>query len=185
MRASILIESRVQPMNCPTCQSEQILKNGKARLKDHRWLQKYVCKVCGRQFNERTGTPMSRLRSPPESLSLALNVRTEGLELRSTGRGLGKSHATIIRWEQRLAAQVESWSPSAAARADMTLEGDEVYTRMGENLPPLSHRAGQSTSLRGKPATGRPLRGQRGRTCLSAERPRRGRGLSPLSLSAS
>jgi transposase-like protein len=57
-------------MNCPDCQSEQILKNGKARLQDRRSLQKYVCKVCGKQFNERTGTPMSRLRSTPESLSL-------------------------------------------------------------------------------------------------------------------
>jgi transposase-like protein len=97
-------------MNCPECRSEQSLKNGKARLQDHCCLQKYVCKVCGRQFNERTGTPMSRLRSLPESLSLALNVRTEALGLRATGRVLGKSNTTIIRWEQRLAAQVESWS---------------------------------------------------------------------------
>ena len=124
-------------MNCPECQSEQILKNGKARLQDHRSLQKYVCKACGKQFNERTGTPMSRLRSTPECLSLALNVRTEGLGLRATGRVLGKSHATIIRWEQRLAAQVESWSPPTPAGADVPLEGDEVYTRVGENLPPL------------------------------------------------
>jgi transposase-like protein len=131
------MENGVQPMNCPECQSEQILKNGKARLQDHRSLQKYVCKACGKQFNERTGTPMSRLRSTPECLSLALNVRTEGLGLRATGRVLGKSHATIIRWEQRLAAQVESWSPPAPAGADVTLEGDEVYTRVGENLPPL------------------------------------------------
>jgi hypothetical protein len=80
---------------------------------------------------------MSRLRSTPESLSLALNVRTEGLGLRATGRVLGKSHATIIRWEQRWAAQVESWSPPAPAGGDVTLEGDEVYTRVGENLPPL------------------------------------------------
>jgi transposase-like protein len=124
-------------MNCPECQSEQILKNGKARLQNHRSLQQYVCKACGKQFNERTGTPMSRLRSPPESLSLALNVRTEGLGLRATGRVLGKSHATIIRWERRLAAHVDSWSPPVPAGSDVTLAGDEVYTRVGENLPPL------------------------------------------------
>jgi hypothetical protein len=76
------------------------------------------------------------MTSTPESLSLALNVHTEGLGLRATGRVLGKSHATIIRWEQRLAAQVKSWSPPAPAGADVTLEGDGVYTRVGENLPP-------------------------------------------------
>jgi transposase-like protein len=67
MRARILTEKEVQPMNWPTCQSEQVLKNGKARLQDHHCLQKYVCKACGKQFNERTGTAMLRLRSTPES----------------------------------------------------------------------------------------------------------------------
>jgi transposase-like protein len=121
-------------MNCPECQSEQILKNGKARLQDQRSLQKYVCKACGKQFNERTSTPMSRLRSTPESLSLALNVRTEGLGLRATGRVLGKSHATIIRWERRLAAQVESWSPPAPDGADVTLDNTP------DRIKPLGRR---------------------------------------------
>ena len=60
----------------------------------------------GLRINERIGTPMSRLRSPPETLSLALNVRTEGLGLRATGRILSKSHATISAgsggWHRKL-----------------------------------------------------------------------------------
>ena len=70
-------------------------------------------------------------------VSLALNVRTEGMGIRATGRAFQKSHSTIMRWEQRLAAQTAQWSPPAPLGADVTVEGDEVYTRVGENLPPL------------------------------------------------
>ena len=124
-------------MNCPDCQSEQIVKNGKITLQDHTPIQKYLCKACGKQFNERTGTPMARLRTSSMVLSLAMNVRTEGMGVRATGRSFGKSHSTIISWERRLAAQMSQWSPPAPEGGDVTLEGDEVYTRVGENLPPL------------------------------------------------
>lgn len=124
-------------MKCPDCQSEQTVQNGKTRLQDHSFVQNYLCKVCGKRFNERTGTPMARLRTPTIVVAAALNVRTEGLGVRATGRSFGKSHSTIIRWEERLANQVEQWSPPAPTGADVTVEGDEVYTRVGENLPPL------------------------------------------------
>ena len=39
--------------------------------------------------------------------------------------------------ENRLAEQLSQWSPPAPELADITVEGDEVYTRVGENLPPL------------------------------------------------
>jgi transposase len=70
-------------------------------------------------------------------VSLALNVRTEGMGVRATGRSFGKSHSTIIRWERRLANQASQGSPPAPGGAEVTLEGDEVYTRVSENLPPL------------------------------------------------
>jgi hypothetical protein len=79
---------------------------------------------------------MARLRTPSREVSLALSARTEGMGVRATGRVFGKSHSTILRWEQRLANQVSAWSPPAPVGADVTIEGDEVYTRVGERLPP-------------------------------------------------
>ena len=70
-------------------------------------------------------------------VAAAINVRTEGLGVRATGRSFAKSHATVIRWERRIAEQVRQWSPPAPDGAEITLEGDEVYTRVRENLPPL------------------------------------------------
>lgn len=69
-------------------------------------------------------------------VSYAMKVRTEGTGVRATGRAFDKSHSTILRWEQRLADQEAAWSPPAPENTDITLEGDELYTRVGENLPP-------------------------------------------------
>lgn len=79
---------------------------------------------------------MAGLRTSSELVSYAIGARTEGMGVRATGRTFGKSHSTILRWEARLAGQVEQWSPPAPDGADVTVEGDEVYTRVSENLPP-------------------------------------------------
>jgi transposase-like protein len=123
-------------MKCPHCQSQKTVKNGKVKMQDQSLQQRYLCQACRKRFNERTSTPMARLRTPVSLISAAINVRTEGLGVRATGRSFGKSHSTVIRWERRVAQQVSQWSPVAPAGADVTLEGDEVYTRVGENLPP-------------------------------------------------
>ncbi len=80
---------------------------------------------------------MARLRTPARVVSAALNVRSEGLGVRATGRSFNASHATIMNWERRLAACVPQGSPPAPEGSELTVEGDEVYTRVGENLPPL------------------------------------------------
>lgn len=73
---------------------------------------------------------MARLRT--SSLVVSYAARTEGMEVRAADRTFGKSHTTIMRWEKRLADQVEHWSPPAPAGSDVTVKGDEVY----ESSPP-------------------------------------------------
>jgi transposase-like protein len=124
-------------MNCPHCQSPQVVKNGRESISAGVLLQRYRCNACGKRFNERTDTPMARLRTPNSVVAMALNSRTEGTGVRATGRVFGESHSTILRWEERLANQVEEWSPPAPGDREVTLEGDEVYTCVGENRPPL------------------------------------------------
>ena len=62
---------------------------------------------------------------------------TEGLGVPATGGSFSESHATIIPWERRLAEKGSYWSPSAPKGAEVTLEGEELYTRVGENHFPL------------------------------------------------
>ena len=126
-------------MNCPLCKDFAI-KYGTERLKDDRQTQTYYCRRCHKRFNERTATPMARLRTPKNMVALALKMRTEGTGIRATGRILEKSHSTILRWESRVADKVSDWSPPVPPDTEVTVEGDELYTRVGENLPPLRVR---------------------------------------------
>ncbi|MDJ0678648.1 MAG: hypothetical protein QNJ18_02145 [Xenococcaceae cyanobacterium MO_167.B52] len=117
-------------LNCPNCSSQKTIKYGVDTLKNGTKIQKYKCKDCGKRFNQRTGTPMYRLRHSSETVSLAMKMRSEGNGLRATGRILGKSHATIIGWEKHVEKMEAKWSPPAPEGGDVTLEGDELYTRV-------------------------------------------------------
>lgn len=79
---------------------------------------------------------MARLRTPASTVALVLKMRGEGMGVRASGRVLAVSHSSVLRWEQRLATQAEQWSPTAPDKSDVTLEHDELYTRVGKNLPP-------------------------------------------------
>jgi hypothetical protein len=80
---------------------------------------------------------MYRLKTPAQTVEYAIKSRTEGTGLRATGRVYNKSHSTISRWEDRLAQKQKQWSPPVPEEKEVTVEGDEIYTRVGENLPLL------------------------------------------------
>lgn len=125
-------------MQCVHCDSEQVVKNGTKTLKTKQVLQRYLCNGCGRRFNERSGTPMAGLRTPVATVEMALKARNEGLGVRAAGRVVGKSPSQITLWEERISSRLPDWSPKAPPGGEVTVEGDEVYTRVGENLPPRS-----------------------------------------------
>jgi transposase-like protein len=69
-------------MRCVYCESERVVKNGKNQASGQ-IIQTYCCTACGQRFNERSGTPMAKLRTAPETITLALKARSEGLGIRS------------------------------------------------------------------------------------------------------
>jgi transposase-like protein len=158
-------------MNCIHCQSEAIVKNGTKTLETGQVLQQYLCNTCGRRFNERSGTPMARLRTPVTTVEMALNARHEGLGIRAVARVVGTSPSNITTWEERLSSHLPAWFPPAPEGGEFTTEGDELYTRVGENripsgkatptaelttkpYPPKPRRAGPLVSLNARVATG-------------------------------
>lgn len=125
-------------MNCVHCESERVVKNGTTTLQTGQVVQKYLCNDCHRRFNDRTGTPMSRLRTPVEIIEIALNARGEGLGVRAAGRVVNRAPSQIIVWEERMSKQLANYSPPAPKGGESTVEGDELYTRVNENLSPRS-----------------------------------------------
>ena len=122
-------------MRCPRCESDSLWKNGKRQLSIGQVVQYYHCKDCHKWFNERAGTPMHRIKISAEHVATVLRSRSEGLELRAAGRVSGSSHSSVVRREARLANHQEHWSPPPAPETEVTLEGDELYTKVGKNRP--------------------------------------------------
>jgi transposase-like protein len=69
-------------MKCVYCESKRVVKNGKNQSVG-KLIQRYLCRECGRRSNERSGTSIAKLKTPVETISLAMNVRSEGLGLRA------------------------------------------------------------------------------------------------------
>ena len=122
-------------MRCSRCESDSLWKNGKRQLSSGQVVQYYHCKDCHKRFNERAGTPMHRIKVSAEHVATVLRSRSEGLGLRAAGRVSGSSHSSVVRWEARLAHHQEHWSPTPAPETEVTLEGDELYTKVGKNQP--------------------------------------------------
>jgi hypothetical protein len=82
--------------------------------------------------------PWLACERPVTTVEMALNARHEGLGVRAVARVVGTSPSNITTWEERLSSHLPHWSPPAPEGGEVTIEGDELYTRVGENLPPRS-----------------------------------------------
>ena len=93
-------------MECSQCQSEKSIKNGKHHHQNGKAIQNYLCKGCGKRFSERTGSVMSRLRTPVSIVSFALKMRSERMGIRASGRECWKN-LIQVSWDGS-----KNWQPS-------------------------------------------------------------------------
>ena len=80
-----------QAITCYHCQSENIVKNGKA---PNNGKQKYLCHDCARQSRE---NPSSNAHSPHRREEI-LRAYQERSSLRGLTRTFGVSRNTVTRW---------------------------------------------------------------------------------------
>lgn len=78
---------------------------------------------------------MARLRTPQSVVESAIQARSEGLGVRATARVVKKAHSSIQCWEMRMAKQEGEWSATPSNEQGITLEGDELYTKVEKNRP--------------------------------------------------
>ena len=90
-------------MDCVYCGSGRVIKYG-----TRSGVQQYRCKMCGRQFNERSGTPFAGMRYTPGEVVLALrlrfNYRLSCREVSELMAEMGHpvSPATVLLWTGRV-----------------------------------------------------------------------------------
>jgi len=96
-------------MNCPHCKSSNIYT---CKNKTNLGYQQYRCRCCGKQYNERTGTPFNFIEYPNEVVMMALTYYyryklsyDDVVEIMMM-RGLYLSHQTVYNWVQSLGVEL-------------------------------------------------------------------------------
>jgi len=86
-----------------------IVGNGTYHSQNGR-VRKFICRNCGKVFNERTGTFFFDLRTSEEKVLLALKLLVKGLGIRAIAEVLDSKPDTVLSWLRRAAehsAEVE------------------------------------------------------------------------------
>jgi len=93
-------------VNCPYCQSS---KTHACKTETNLGYQEYRCYSCGKQYNERTGTPFNFVEYPTEVVMIAVfyyyrfKVSLDDVVELMTLRGFNLSHQTVHNWVQKFA----------------------------------------------------------------------------------
>lgn len=107
-----------------------ITSNGFPNSGQHRQLR---CKACRKLFSETTGTLFYGLKTPPETVLLALKMLAEGLDLEATARVLGVKEATVQYWLALASAHMETVSAYLIQELHVSqVQVDEMWSLLGK-----------------------------------------------------
>lgn len=91
--------------------------------------QRYHCKGCGAWFGQTHGTPMYRLRTPPQEVGRALLVVMRRGSLRAAEEITGHKYETIGRWLRLAAEHAEALTEVLVHDLELSaLEVDEFWS---------------------------------------------------------
>ena len=108
--------------------NDNIVANGTYKTKSGT-VRKYICKHCGRVFNDRTGTAVHDLRTDDEVIMKALKLAVSGMSIRAISRELKVNQETIRRWLKRAADHSEDVETVLMRKVNVTkVELDEMWT---------------------------------------------------------
>lgn len=70
--------------------------------KDEKKTQMFKCKVCGKRFSIRRGTPLFNLKTDEETFYRTIASLAEGKGLRATARSISIDKDTVRRWLEKV-----------------------------------------------------------------------------------
>ncbi len=112
-------------MNCPSCQSENIKKNGHI----HNGQQNYRCKECGRQF---VGNPKKKIISDWQK-DLIKKLFMERIPLRGICRVMGISLSWLILFFRQVTDEIpDDLAVVKPEKSKLSVETDEMWSFVGK-----------------------------------------------------
>ena len=96
-----------------------------------------VCASCKCLFSETKNTFIQNIKNPISKIWEVINNRNEGIGLNAASRTCGVTKNTIISWENKFLNIYKVLFLYAITHCylQLTVEGDEFYTKIKQNLP--------------------------------------------------
>ncbi|MGA2309809.1 MAG: IS6 family transposase [Candidatus Bathyarchaeia archaeon] len=138
-RAEVAVTRVIREVNvnvCKFCGSERIVKNAVRRnLNGH--IQKYKCKVCGRQFSINLG--FEKVKATPQIVTSAMQLYFTGESLRNVQKflklqGVTVEHTTVLRWIRKYVKLMNSYLEQIQPNVSDTWRADELYVKIKGDL---------------------------------------------------
>ncbi len=113
---------------------ENIIGNGTYQIKNKR-VRKYICRKCGRVFNDRTGTFFENVRKDESDIKLALKMAIKGMSIQAISYVLEVQPATVSNWLFRAAKQCEKVNEDLMKDLNISkVEMDELWVIIEKKL---------------------------------------------------
>lgn len=143
-------------VRCAHCESEKVKSHG-GKLK-----KRYLCKSCGKSFDDLTGTIFSGSKEPLKTWILCLYFMGLNLSNSQIGDELDVSENTAQSMTEQFRKGIVIKKPDVQLEEEV--EFDEVYVIAGHKGNP------KKVKEKGRPARRRRLKGKRGRGTLETEK---------------
>jgi transposase-like protein len=113
---------------------ENIIGNGTYQIKNKR-VRKYICRECGRVFNDLTGTFFDNVRKDESVIKLALKMFIKGMSIQAISDVLEVQPATVSNWLFRAAKQCEKVNEDLMKDLNISkVEMDELWVIIEKKL---------------------------------------------------
>jgi transposase-like protein len=129
---------------CPNRQCELYGKSGQGNIRPHGWSSKerkirlLRCRLCHKDFSQRTGTPFFGTRMPEEKLISVVCHLAEGNGMRATGRLCGVALNTVLRIAKTTGAHAEAFHDQKVRHVKAErVQADEMWSFVGKKRKAL------------------------------------------------
>jgi transposase-like protein len=126
-------------LKCPECNSDNFKRHTNYTLKSGEQRTIYWCHGCGNYFSETKNTALADLKVPISRIAQVLDAVNDGMGLNAACRTFHVGKNSIRRWLKRLGGLKETLLLYTLCYQfiQQMVEGDELYTKVGQNQPPM------------------------------------------------
>jgi len=124
---------------CPNPNCAAYGQRGGTNIRPHGWSSKLRnirclrCTLCGKNFSERTGTPLFRTQLPTEKILQIAQHVVEGNGMRSTSRLCGVGLNTVLRLAHRAGEHARLFHDQAVQNVQVEqVQADEAWSFVGK-----------------------------------------------------